>query len=102
MKIKILVYFCHDHNVKARVDEKARQGKSLRFASLPLVAEGEEEEDILLELTFSPPQTGTTTPSSTCDRINNVLMSMPLGKVQIKQIYLTAYHWKAYSIYNNI
>lgn len=74
--------FCHDQNVKARADEKARWGKSLKFTSLlPLVAEGEEEEDILLELTFSPPQTGTTIPSSTCDRIINVLMSMLLGKM---------------------
>ena len=38
---------------------------SLKFVSSPLVEEEEGEEDILLELTFSPQQTGTTIPSST-------------------------------------
>ena len=38
---------------------------SLKFVSSPLVEEEEGEEDTLLELTFSPQQTGTTIPSST-------------------------------------
>jgi hypothetical protein len=38
--------------------------KCLKFVSLPLVEEEEGEEDIQLELTFFPQQTGTTIPSS--------------------------------------
>lgn len=59
--------------------------KSSKFVFLPLVGEGEGEEDIQLELTFSPQQTDTTIPSSTHDHIDNVLIIMLLGKVYIKR-----------------